>query len=186
MDAPSKLAFFMTLRANGWSLNKIAEKIKIPKSTLWKWQAEHRDHIRLLRRVQLEGVHEQHLPGYKKELKSLSTQLDRINEALAAQDFSKVPPPALMQMSLQIRDRLSKMQQAASRTVPRRPMPVTGSVTKDHGCHSVEGDAAIAATGDTTDTSESKPIYVYTPFARRSSTRSHPDSTIEGNASGQN
>jgi hypothetical protein len=156
MHSTSKIGSFMTLRANGWSLDKIAKHINVSKGTVWSWDVKHQSEIHLLKHMQLERVQEQYLPSYEEELQSLALQLAlqlaRVEDALAKQDLATMGPAFLMQTSLQIRDRLSKMrQQAPLRTVqygPIEPLPVTGCVTKDEHYPWVEGDPVIEAAED--------------------------------------
>jgi hypothetical protein len=147
MHSTNKIGSFLTLRANGWSLDKIAKHINVSKGTVWSWDVKHQAEIHLLKHMQLERVQEQYLPSYEEELKSLALQLTRVEEALAKQDLVKMGPAFLMQTSLQIRDRLSKMrQQAPLRTVrygPIEPLPVTGCVTKDEHYPWTKGDPTV-------------------------------------------
>jgi hypothetical protein len=149
MHPTSKIGSFMALRANGWSLDKIAKHINVSKGTLWSWDVKHQAEIHLLKHMQLERVQEQYLPSYEEELKGLALQLTRVEEALAKQDLATMGPSFLMQTSLQIRDRLSKMrQQTPLRTVqygPVEPLPVTGCVTRDEAYPWIKGDPAIEA-----------------------------------------
>jgi hypothetical protein len=158
MHPTTKIGSFMTLRANGWSLDKIAKKINVSKSTLWAWDVKHQNEIHLLKHMQLERVQEQYLPSYEEELKSVSNQLARVDQALAEHNLAAMGPAFLMQMSLQLRDRLSKMrQQAPLRTVqygPIEPLPVTGCVTKDDDYPWVAGDPAIEAAEDAAEAAE--------------------------------
>ena len=161
MYPSTKIGQFMTLRANGWSLDKIAKQINVSKSTLWGWDVKHQNEVHLLKHMQLERVQEQYLPSYEDELKSVSTQLNRIEEALARHDLSTMTPAFLMQMSLQYRDRLSKMRhQAPLRTVqmgPIEPLPVTGCVTNDSEYPWVDGDPAVEAAEDAAEAAEKAP-----------------------------
>ena len=152
MHPTNKIGSFLTLRANGWSLDRIAKHINVSKGTAWSWDVKHQAEIHLLKHMQLERVQEQYLPSYEEELKSLALQLTRVEEALAKQDLATMGPAFLMQTSLQIRDRLFKMrQQAPLRTVqygPIEPLPVTGCVTKDEAYPWIQGDPAIEAAED--------------------------------------
>jgi hypothetical protein len=152
MHPTTKIGSFLTLRANGWSLDKIAKHINVSKGTIWSWDVKHQTEIHLLKHMQLERVQEQYLPSYEEELKGLALQLARVEEALAKQDLATMGPAFLMQTSLQIRDRLSKIrQQAPLRTVqcgPIEPLPVTGCVTRDETYPWIKGDPAIEAAED--------------------------------------
>jgi hypothetical protein len=152
MHSTNKIGSFLTLRANGWSLDKIAKHINVSKGTVWSWDVKHQAEIHLLKHMQLERVQEQYLPSYEEELKGLALQLARVEEALAKQNLATMSPAFLMQTSLQIRDRLSKMrQQAPLRTVkhgPIEPLPVTGCVTRDEAYPWSKGDPAVEAAED--------------------------------------
>ena len=134
MHNQQKQTKFVALRACGWSLTRISKEIDVPKSTIWDWDSKQAAAIHYLKYLQVEKLQEKFLPTYENELQQLTGYLGRVEEALAAQDFSKMTPEFLLQTSLQIRTRLNKMrEQMPLRTTPDdqpfEPLPFTGCVS---------------------------------------------------------
>ena len=137
MHDQSKIAAFMALRANGWSLAKISKELNVSKATLWSWDHKHENEIHVLKHLQLERLQEKFLPSYEEELAQLRSYLERIESALEKQDFTTMTPEFLLQMSLQLRARLAKMrEQVPLRTIrpntPLEDIPVTGCISRQN------------------------------------------------------
>jgi len=134
MHDKDKLTKFVALRANGWSITRISRELNIPKSTIWDWDCKEAAIIHFVKYLQLEKLQEKFLPTYENELQQLTSYLTRVEEALKAQDFSKMTPEFLLQTALQLRTRLNKMrEQMPLRTTasdqPVEPLPFTGCVS---------------------------------------------------------
>src|SRR5438552_3417326 len=102
---------FLHLRANGWSLRSIAEQLRIPKSTLFDWEADPptRRLINVLKSMRIEKLQEKFIPSFEDELQKTSSLLDRVESALGVQDFFSMRPEFLLRMSVQLRTRLQKL-----------------------------------------------------------------------------
>src|SRR6185503_2439969 len=99
---------FILLRVQGWSINKIAKHISVPRATVWRWDHEERDMLQVLKAVRFEELQEKFVPTYEEELEQLTAYRDRIRKALENHDFSTMKPEFLLQMDLQISSRLAK------------------------------------------------------------------------------
>jgi hypothetical protein len=124
MHDQAKLRYFITLRANGWSLARISEKVEVSTSTLWHWDREHRAEIQFLKQVHLEQLHEAFCPTEEQHLTRIDSCLKRIEAALAQRDFSSISTVSLIRLSLRLRDRLAKMRDPL-------PLPAPASNTPD-------------------------------------------------------
>src|SRR6266850_1494595 len=61
-------AAFMLMRANGWSLGKTSEKLKIRRSTLFEWGGELQKEIHFVKCFRVEKLQEKYLPSFEEEL----------------------------------------------------------------------------------------------------------------------
>ena len=135
MHDQSKITAFTFLRANGWSLAKISQELNVSKTTLWDWDNKRQDEIHFFKHLQLEQLQEKFIPSYEEELAQLRSLLNRIDAALNEQDFTRMSPQFLLQLSLQLRNRLGKMrEQVPLRTMPPNtplePIPLTGCISR--------------------------------------------------------
>ena len=133
----SKSTRFIALRANGWSLARISKDLTVAKATLWAWDSKYQAEIFFLKHLQLERLQEKFLPSYEEELSQLHSLLERVESALQRQDFAKMGPEFLLQMSLQIRTRLARMrEQLPLRTLPDgtpiEDLPLTGCISRQN------------------------------------------------------
>src|SRR5688572_29702594 len=136
MRTQKELTSFIVLRSNGWSLAKISKHLNIPKTTLFRWEQANAETIHLFKYDQLEKIQEQYVPSYEEQLKDTHDHLQRIQDALKQQDYSKMSPEFLLQMNFQLQTRLDKIRQQVPLPSPQlgRPMealPPVGCVTKD-------------------------------------------------------
>lgn len=138
-------AAFFLLRANGWSIGKISERLQIPRSTLWHWEDKHRRQIKVMKSFQLEALQEKYLPSIEEELRQLSQRLSRIDALLDKQDFAQARPEFLFRASLQLRARLQKLRSnvaahCADETLGQNPLPFLGCISRSEDV--IEGEDA--------------------------------------------
>jgi hypothetical protein len=119
MHDQSKITAFMSLRANGWTLDRISRELQVPKTTLWTWDNQNQDEIQLLKHVQLESIQEQFVPSYEQELARTRFYLDRVDAVLEKRTFQFLDDKTLLRMALQLRGRLAELREQ----VPLRPVP---------------------------------------------------------------
>jgi hypothetical protein len=138
-------AAFFLLRANGWSIGKISERLGIPRSTLWHWEDKHRREIKVMKSFQLEALQEKYLPSIEEELHQLSQRLARIDSLLDQQDFAQARPEFLFRASLQLRARLQKLRtnvaaHCADETFGQNPLPFLGCISRSEDV--IEGESS--------------------------------------------
>ena len=134
--------------------------------------------------LQIEKLQEKFLPTYENELQQLTGYLARVEEALAAQDFSKMTPEFLLQTSLQIRTRLNKMrEQMPLRTTaddePFEPLPFTGCVSNGNVVATMREDFQTDL-----QAAAAKPVEPPPPSANPASAEAIPRSGIQNPTSG--
>src|SRR5688572_17046370 len=75
---------FVTLRARGLALSKIAEQLNVPKSALGRWQAECEEDIQQLQRIEWEEIEEQYGYTLQDDLKRIMKRLRAAEDQLDA------------------------------------------------------------------------------------------------------
>src|SRR5258706_14536380 len=135
MHTNEEKAAFLVLRANGWSLDKISRKLKVPKSTLFRWESDQRAQIHMIKCVQIEKLQEKYLSSFEEELQHLSSYLARVENALAKHEFDSMRPEYLLQAALHLRTRLNKFQSdvplhAPIQQIGFEPLPVAGCISR--------------------------------------------------------
>ena len=143
MHDSQKLADFIAFRANGWSLVEISYRTNIPKSTLWEWDNKHRDQINRLKQLQLEKFKHRFLPTLEDELAKLRLYLGAIEAALQKSRFDELHPGYLLQLSLQLRNRLARVcAQEPLGDTAADPLPLNGCITSRYQDQFTEQDIA--------------------------------------------
>src|SRR6266850_8382665 len=128
-------AAFVVMRANGWSLGKISEKLEIPRSTLFEWGGELQKEIHVVKCFQLEKLQERYIPSFEEELEQTSTYLARVERALQKHDFDNMRPEFLLHTAMQLRSRLHEFRNDASPNVPieqagLKPVSIAGCISR--------------------------------------------------------
>src|SRR5262245_10549495 len=130
-----KIGVFLALRANGWSLSRIARELRISKATAWDWDNRNQNQIHLLKHLQLEKLQEKYLTTYEEELQQLTTYLAKVEKALQRHEFLFSSPEFLLQMALQLRARLCQIRervplQPIAFNSPLEPLHFSGCITR--------------------------------------------------------
>ncbi len=99
---------FIELRSQGISFARIAEKLRVAKSTLILWSKQHQHLIQNLRAIEWEDFVDQTLASKQDRLKSLMEQLTRLDTELARRDLASIPTPRLQTMAEQLRRRIDR------------------------------------------------------------------------------
>ena len=110
-DADTK-AQFLGLRAKGWSLARIAKRLKVAQRTLVDWNREEQEQIRSLRAIELESLREKILATRKRELTRLKLHLDSLESELAERNVKHVSTENLYRLAALLRGEIRKVSEA--------------------------------------------------------------------------
>ena len=114
---------FLELRAKGWSLSRIAERLKVGQRTLVTWNRQEHEQIRTLRAIEWETLQEKILASGEQELVRLKKELDRLEAELAKRTVEFVSTENLYRLSALVRAELRKVCQA--------PLPVEDAMAAE-------------------------------------------------------
>jgi transposase len=103
---------FIELRAKGWSLARIAERLKVAQRTLVDWNRQEQQQIRSLRAIELEALREKILATREQELTRLKLELDRLEAELAKRTVQYVSTENLYRLSALLRGEIRKISEA--------------------------------------------------------------------------
>jgi len=127
---------FIELRAQGLSLNRIADQLGVSKRTLINWNRDQHTTIESLRALEIEALHEKILASHEQELTQLAACQSKIAEELAKRSLETIPTDKLLRLSFLVRQEIRNL------------------------CQSHSGSASRAATGLHETNGESSPIEV--------------------------
>ena len=99
---------FLELRAKGWSLARIAERLKVAQRTLVDWNRQEHEQIRTLRAIELEALQEKILASREQELTRLKLELDRLETELTKRTVEYVSTENLYRLSALMRSEIRK------------------------------------------------------------------------------
>ncbi|HOC58288.1 MAG TPA: hypothetical protein PKI20_21915 [Verrucomicrobiota bacterium] len=100
---------FLELRANGWSLARIAAHLKVAQRTLVDWNRQEHEQIRTLRAIELEALQEKILSTREQELTRLKQELDRLERELVGRKVEFVSTENLYRLSALVRAEIRKV-----------------------------------------------------------------------------
>ena len=103
---------FIELRAQGWSLARIATELHVAKRTLVDWHREARKEIRALKDVEVGALHERVLVSHEVELQRLTSQLNRIEAVLAQRNLDCLSTESLFVLAATVRAQLRRLTSA--------------------------------------------------------------------------
>lgn len=106
MKTAEKKKRFIILRAEGHSFTKIAEELKISKSTCSKWERDLEEPIKKAKEDSLAELFTLYQMGREARIRKLGETLQRIDEALEQKDLTEVPAEKLLKIKLEYEDRL--------------------------------------------------------------------------------
>jgi len=100
---------FIELRAQGWSLARIAAHLDVSKRTLVDWNQHAQAEIRTLKAVELEALQEKLLASHEAELTQLNAHLQRLETELATRSLEIVSTDNLYRLAAQVRRQLRQI-----------------------------------------------------------------------------
>lgn len=99
---------FVELRAKGYSLAKIAQELRLAKSTLSNWSQELEAEIASARAIELEALQEQFSISKEGRIKLLGQQVQALVAELSRRDLSAVPAEKLFELLLRYHTALAQ------------------------------------------------------------------------------
>ena len=100
---------FIELRAKGWSLARIADRLNVCTRTLVDWNRQSQTEIRALHAVELEALQEKILATHELELTRLTQHLQRLEEETAKRKFVCVETKDLYRLCSLVRAEIRKV-----------------------------------------------------------------------------
>ena len=99
---------FIELRAEGWTLTKIADELEISYNTAVNWNRDFAERIKAAHALRIEELQEKYLMAKEKKIELFGERLLAVKEELARRDLSDVPTPKLFDMLLKCQANLEK------------------------------------------------------------------------------
>lgn len=97
---------FITLRAKGYSLEKIGKELGKCRQTLSNWNSDLEEEISNAKAIELESLFEECLLTKEHRVKNISNLLTTISNELAKRDFQDVTTEKLVEMKMKLTDQL--------------------------------------------------------------------------------
>lgn len=97
MEPVEKKHLFIELRARGISLENIAKKLSVSKTTLINWSKELRLDINNARQLEKDSLIEKYKATQHYRLESLLKMFNKLNTELESRDFSDLPTAKLLE-----------------------------------------------------------------------------------------
>ena len=97
---------FIELRAQGWSLPRIATELHVSKTTLVEWNREFASDIQSLRAAELELLKEKMIASREEELDRLARLRKDVNDELAHRTLRLIPIEKLFHLSIELREEM--------------------------------------------------------------------------------
>jgi orotate phosphoribosyltransferase-like protein len=97
---------FITLRAKGFSLEKIAKELNKCRQTLSNWNSELEEEISNAKAIELESLFEECFLTKEHRVKNISNLLSTVSNELAKRDFQDVATEKLVEMKMKLTDQL--------------------------------------------------------------------------------
>jgi hypothetical protein len=94
---------FIELRAKGWSLPRISDRLQVAHRTLVEWNRQHKAELQVLRAHEKEAIEERILASREQELTRLKQDLDRVDEELVKRSLESVSTEKLHRMAASLR-----------------------------------------------------------------------------------
>lgn len=99
---------FITLRAKGYSLEKIAKQIGKCRQTLSNWNFDLQEEIANAKAIELEALFDECFVTKEHRVKELSLLLSKVNKELEKRDLSMLSDDKLIDLKLKIGNQLKE------------------------------------------------------------------------------
>lgn len=104
-------ARFIALRAEGWTLTKLAEELEISYKTAINWNREDSEKVDAARALHAEGLQEKYFMAKQKRIELFGERLLAIKEELEKRDLSEITTPKLFDMLITMLWRRCRLQE---------------------------------------------------------------------------
>ncbi|MCM1514468.1 MAG: helix-turn-helix domain-containing protein [Anaeroplasma bactoclasticum] len=108
---------FIKLRAEGYSYQKIADKLSISKGTCHKWEQRFNEEISSLKEEKLSELYQEYGMAKEGRINALGKTLNKINAAIDEIDLASIDPAKLLELKLKYQDALKKEYHPAANEV---------------------------------------------------------------------
>lgn len=105
---------FVTLRAEGWSYNRIAQELQVAKPTLLAWGKELAHQVSEAQFLRYEAIVEQFGLLKEQRLRTFGSLLQRLAKELEQRDLTEVPTDRLVKMLLSVYQQVAQERQGMS------------------------------------------------------------------------
>ena len=109
MKDTDKQKKFIELRGKNWSLQRIAEEIKVSKSTLIKWNKNFKHEIENIHQMELEALYEEHKMNKEHQINSLGKLQKKLLDELKKRDLTDIKSDKILDMLLKTNERLDNL-----------------------------------------------------------------------------
>jgi len=116
MKDTDKQKKFIELRGKNWSFQRIADEIKVSKSTLIKWSKEFKYEINNINQMELEALYEQHKMTKEQQINYMGELQGKLLTELKNRDLTDVKSDKILDMLLKTNDKLENLQPEISPT----------------------------------------------------------------------
>lgn len=99
---------FIELRSKGTSFSKIAENLKVSKTTLIDWSKDFEREILNLRAIEMEELQQMYYVQKQKRIELFGKQLTEVNKELKQRDFTCMTTERLLELQIKYLDYLKK------------------------------------------------------------------------------
>jgi hypothetical protein len=101
---------FIELRGKNWSLQRIADEIKVNKSTLIKWNKDFKYEVSNVHHLELEALYEQHKMTTEHQIKYLGELQEKLLTELKNRDLTDVKSDKILDMLVKTIEQLENLQ----------------------------------------------------------------------------
>lgn len=91
---------FIQLRAEGWTLTKASQELKIAYNTAVNWDKEFKEEIAVANAINMEEMLDKYRMTKQKRIEVLGERLMAIQDELEKRDLSDIPTPKLFEMMI--------------------------------------------------------------------------------------
>jgi transcriptional regulator len=99
---------FISIRAKGYSLTKIAKELGKCRQTLSNWNSELQEEIENAKAIELEALFEECFVIKEHRIRSLASVLKKVEKELLSRDFKAVADEKLVDLKLKISQQLKE------------------------------------------------------------------------------